>query len=144
MTDNEIIRDLFRCANKDVSFCKECRYRYYGEECCIQLMKDALDLINRQNVEIKDERAKGKMCAEVIARQDKELEYLREIVFTDRTEAIKNLKYEAIKEFAERLIETLEGEYIKATNPLENAQNIVVSTNIKIVDSLVKEMIQGE
>lgn len=47
---------------------------------------------------------------------------------------------EVIREFAERLKELLEGEYIKATNPLENAQNIVVSTNIKIIDTLVKEM----
>lgn len=52
-----------------------------------------------------------------------------------------HIKAEAVKEFAERLKEELEGEYIKATNKLENAQNIVVSTNIKIVDNLVKEMV---
>ena len=54
---------------------------------------------------------------------------------------IGNARAEAVKEFAERLKEELEGEYIKATNQLENAQNIVVSTNIKIVDNLLKEMV---
>ena len=52
----------------------------------IILVDDALDLINRQRAEI---------------------ESLNEIVFMDRTEAIKMLKAEAIKEFAERLKEKM-------------------------------------
>lgn len=56
MTYGDIIRDLHRCANKDVSFCKECKHRNYSNECCIQLMKDALDLISRQRAEIKNLR----------------------------------------------------------------------------------------
>lgn len=52
MTDTEIVRDLFRCATTNVSFCKECGHRNYSTGCCIQLMKDALDLITRQRTEI--------------------------------------------------------------------------------------------
>lgn len=39
----------------------------------------------------------------IINRQKAELDDLREIVYMDRTDAIKNLKAEAIKEFAEKL-----------------------------------------
>jgi hypothetical protein len=42
---------------------------------------------------------------DLIGRQKAELEDLREIVFMDRSEAIKNLIAEAIKDFAERLID---------------------------------------
>lgn len=42
---------------------------------------------------------------EFISRQKAEIEELREIVFMDRSEAIKQLKAEAVKEFAEMLKE---------------------------------------
>ena len=40
---------------------------------------------------------------DTINRQNAEIEELREIVFMDRSEAIKQLKAEAVKEFAEKL-----------------------------------------
>lgn len=44
-------------------------------------------------------------AADIVKSRKAEIEDLREIVFMDRSEAIKNLKAEAIKEFAERLID---------------------------------------
>ena len=90
------------------------------------------DLINRQKAEIE------RLEMVIGAIED----HINPLPFeTDYAKAIRQAKAEAVKEFAERLKEELEGEYIKATNKLENAQNIVVSTNIKIVDNLVKEMV---
>ena len=81
----------------------------------LQSMNQAkLDMIHDLRAEIADEKAKGDMCAEVIKRQDKEIARLeriraelskeiddyKEIVFMDRSEAIKKLKAEAVKEFA--------------------------------------------
>lgn len=141
MTNGDIIRDLHRCANKDVSFCKECKHRNYSNECCIQLMKDAIDLISQQHAEIKDERAKGEMYAEVIARQDKELDDLREIVFMDRTEAIKNLKFEAIKEFAKRLKKKA-APYEVTTAYADEEE--VEAVEVEVIDNLVEEMTKEE
>lgn len=78
-TDNEIIKALNCCA--EAEYCATC----LATDSCKgmdSLMENALALINRQNAELED---------------------LREIVFMDRSEAIKNLKAEAIKEFAQRL-----------------------------------------
>ncbi len=80
-TDEEIIKALELHSNKDVACLDKCPYaeRHF---CGSSMARDALALINRQNAELED---------------------LREIIFTDRSEAIKKLKAEAIKEFAERL-----------------------------------------
>ena len=82
-TDEEVINSLKICANNGE--CKECAINphkgNYGF-CTGLAINAALDLINRQKAEIED---------------------LREIVFTDRSEAIQNLKAEVVKEFAERL-----------------------------------------
>lgn len=68
----------------------------------------------------------------IINRQKAELEDLREIVFTDRTEAIKNLKAEAIEEFAEKLKDIFGYGWVLGG---------AVKTHI---DNLVKEMTEGE
>ena len=50
MTENEIRKALERCsANYN---CGDCPYYYDAEECPDPLMNDALDLINRQKVEV--------------------------------------------------------------------------------------------
>ena len=81
-TDEEVINSLKICANNGE--CKECAINphkgNYGF-CTGLAINAALDLINRQKAEIED---------------------LREIVFTDRSEAIQNLKAEVVKEFADR------------------------------------------
>lgn len=84
-TDEEIIRALECCYTNDSNDCYKCPYT---NECTVEmfcdkkLTKDALGLINRQKAELED---------------------LRQIVFMDRSEAIKNIKAEAVKEFAENI-----------------------------------------
>lgn len=72
----------------------------YAENISLELLKSVRDLITRQQAEIE-------ICAEVIKRQDKEIDELNEFAnerldkFTERYD--RNLKAEAIKEFAEKL-----------------------------------------
>ena len=89
-TDEEVIKALECCSSGKIDGCNDCPLFYVlglnvsTEECMESAISNAIDLINRQKEELDD---------------------LREIVFTDRSEAIKKLKAEAIKEFAERLKE---------------------------------------
>jgi hypothetical protein len=86
-----------------------------------EMLKDALDLINRQKAEIADERARKELCAEVIKRLDKESETTRA---------------EAIKEFAERL-KAFYTEDKRYDRPNAHTMLILLFATI---DNLVKEM----
>ena len=83
LSDNEIIKALECCINTDCVNCPNWSGKWY-RGMCNDFLPNVLDLINRQKAEIEE---------------------LKAIVFMDRTEAIKNLKAEAIKDFAERLKE---------------------------------------
>lgn len=102
MTDKEIIKALEHCAGDGYS-CTGCAYDkldYSGDyHCCDYYLKQAaLGIIKRQQAEIE-------ICAEVIERQDKEIDELNKFAnerldkFTERYD--RNLKAEAIKEFAD-------------------------------------------
>lgn len=106
-TDDEIVKALECCGGQG---CKECPFNCNCATCIMTLQDSALSLINRQKAELED---------------------LREIVFMDRSEAIKNLKSEAIKEFAKKI--KTDAERICDDNYIEDAL-------IKYVDTLVKEM----
>ena len=71
----------------------------------------------------------------LINHQKAEIEELREIVFMDRSEAIKQLRAEAVKEFAERLKSEL------TPYPDVTFREYVSSLTI---DNLVKEFTEGE
>ena len=84
MTDNEIIKALECCKNKR---CVNCPYDDIADtfsECSAKLVKDALDLINRQKAEIEN---KNRQIGELVSFQR----------FCER---------KAIKEFAEKLLST--------------------------------------
>ena len=127
MNNRDVIFDLNRCANKDPSFCKECKHRNYGDSCCIQLMKDALDLINRQRAELKGLEKENHR-------------------FADIGKTYSEIKSEAIKEFAERLKEAP----IKCTVPWlgvttrgefeEHFDGVTLQIR-DAIDTLVKEMV---
>ncbi len=137
MTDNEIRRDLLRCANKEVSFCKECRHRNYGDRCCIQLMQDSLTLINRQKADIEELKSDiailkdSNINLQELYYTEKEKVTQAKQKVTDACKMLKTTKSEAIKEFAERLKERLlwscecEGEFVLKSD----------------IDNLVKEMV---
>ena len=75
-----------------------------------------------------------RLAAEANKDMQAELEDLREIVFMDRSEAIKNLKAETIKEFAQRLKK-------RARMPLGTLYGGMVY--LKDIDNLVKIMTEG-
>ena len=89
MRDNDIIEALECCLAKDLvnDRCEECPNFFMGTRCMDSMLKDALDLINRQKAEIDYWKSKAfDGCME-------------------REQICKSAKSEAIKEFAERLKE---------------------------------------
>ena len=110
MTDKEIIKAFEHCRIK--KNCKKCPLER-TTSCMPILFTEVFNLLNRQQAELVD---------------------LREIVFTDRAEAIKLLKSETIKEFAERLTHTL------VINNEENTDYFDFAYTLETIDTLVKEM----
>ena len=88
MTDNEIIKALEAC--EAINPCRGCPYKKYltGAKCVSMLLKDTLDLINRQKAEI--ERLNIEFQSMRSAANSYKMHY-------------ETAKSEAIKEFAERL-----------------------------------------
>jgi hypothetical protein len=85
MTEAEIMKALECCFKKGLlcESCDECPNMAMGSMCMDNMIRDAIDLINRKNAEIEEKSNR-----------------LREIL-----PIVAELKAEAIKEFAERLIE---------------------------------------
>ena len=119
-TDSEIMKALECCKSENGYDCEECpcqsvTYKQGDGGCCNAVMGYALDLINRQKAEI-----------EGLQRQ------LHEGIDLSDT-ALKVVKSEAIKEFAERL-----KEIYKSYDP--NVGAVYKSALFKAIDNLVKEM----
>lgn len=106
----------------------------YAENISLELLKSVRDLITRQQAEIE-------ICAEVIKRQDKEIDELNELAnerldkFTEQYD--RNLKAEAIKEFVERL-----GNY-KEYRYNENC-DFVPYVKLSDIEKVVYEMVGTE
>lgn len=139
MTDNEIIKALERCSTN--YNCGDCPYYCNAEDCPDPLMNDALDLINRQKAEI--ERLKKEV-------EDKERAYndefcLRKEWQSKCRELLKDkqtTKFEAIKEFAERLKEEMR---LDDDCKYDCAQcHYDCKDYIPFIDNLVKEMTEGK
>lgn len=120
MTDNEIRKALACCSSND---CEHCDYEIREDtktlKCNDNLMRDALDLINRINAKIE--------------RKDKILDsYAFQYgTVTDRDAIIKATKAQAVKEFAERV--KLEFYY--------EFEELIPSIMADKIDNLVKEMV---
>lgn len=138
MTDNEIIKALEHCAGDGYS-CTGCAYDkldYSGDyHCCDYYLKQAaLGIINRQQAEIE-------ICSEVIERQDKEIEKLNEFAnerldkFTERYD--RNLKAEAIKEFADRIIKYIDVGHLRPPTEI-----CLSDLDVRqIIEKIAKEMV---
>ena len=94
MTDNEIIKALEHC---DKETCKDCPNEYQYD-CKGKIMRNALDLINRQKAEV--ERLKHRKTELQIRNQE-----------------LQHEKSEAIKEFAEELEYFVLNEDIEVAEP---------------------------
>ena len=117
MTDNEILKALERCST--TYNCGDCPYYCDAEDCPDPLMNDALDLINRQKAENDSLKVDLAKCS---------------IRLDNLYKTADEIKSEAIKEFAKRLIEKCY-EVFRETD--EMLSPYVTDDDI---DDLVKEM----
>lgn len=134
MNNNDIIKALeCQLGIDDSCNCYGCLYR--EDKSCInaseRILEVVKDLINHQKAELADLKAKNKICAEVIARQDKEIENLSKSVdnYESCLRSVEVIRANAIKEFAEKL----KGE-------LTTGAAMMRGSVLNIIDSLVKEM----
>ena len=144
MNDADIIKALECCALN--YYCIECPLT--ATRLCIpQMSENVINLINRQEAEIVDEREKKEMCAEVIKRLEKE----KSVITADWNELLKDnnrlkellktVKSEAIKAFAERLKESAFECDVSFGFGKEHYTRVV---SVIEIDNLVKEMTEGE
>lgn len=91
MADNEIKKAWECCIPLSERKCKECPYHEFRFRCITQLIKDTIDLINRQNEEI-----------EALKIENQSLRSAANSYKIHHNEA----RAESVKEFAERLKET--------------------------------------
>ena len=137
MTDNEIIKALARCyglAPKDEIDCALCPYCNYDAhtKCCEELIKDSLDLIERQKAEIERYEKEHQEKFDKWLLLDKRTKE-RYAELYDEAKIIVRAK--AIREFAERLKASLD---ISACGySTEEIREDVFNT----IDSLVEEMV---
>ena len=89
MTDNEVIKDLGICGNFEN--CKDCSLSDVGDvdKCIHTLLLNSLDLINHQKAEIE--------------KLNKKVEELSEVLSGSINIKVKEIKSDAIKEFADGL-----------------------------------------
>ena len=144
MTDKEIIKAFECCVSPG---CDNCPYDKYEQlEPCHQiLMKDALDLINRQKFQLDNYshnvRNMSKDFIEqqrVIYRQQAEIERLQRLLqqeYKSTSSLTKKCYKDGIKEFAERLKEFMHTKF----KDLDAYEFEYVTEND--IDNLVKEMV---
>ena len=120
MTDKEIIKALERCLSGKEELCKECplNEKCYGD--IDYLLEFALDLINRQKAEI--ERLRGSTIVNNIMESQK---------------IKREAKFEAIKEFAEKL--KLHS-YIMSDESQTGIINRYSVVTVNQIDNILKEL----
>ena len=139
MIDNEIIKAL-ECCRKRTVFEKcpiDCpMYKFDGD--CFDLMQtDIIDFINRQQAEIESNKAKIKISAECIARQDKEIERLKGDLHDCVREVSRSHeidKNKAIKEFAKKIRQ-------KISAMVCSPDLLTLDDYDKCIDDVLKEMV---
>lgn len=132
MKTDDVLKALEQCVN-GVDSCGGCPL-IGCFECRSVLRVHALDTINSQNAEIADLEAKNKICAEVIARQDNEIDKLSKSVdnYESCLKCVEVIRANAIKEFADRLKD--------AVDEPTKIDGEDIDFIIDIIDRLVKEM----
>jgi hypothetical protein len=135
MTDEQIAKALEQCASEE--YCSGCSMlgrASVGYECMKKVMKDAADLIKRQQAEI--EKLNKVKVFNFTVSDTKEI---MPILFCHE----KELKNEAVKEFAERLTNII-CEKIEKSMSNPNGDNYFITDVYTDIDNLVKEMTEKE
>ncbi len=142
MTDEQIIKALEYCK---IGECDDCPFYDVKEDCEVELPEEALNVIYRKKAEIEKLKSDNKMYRKanrLIASQrdgrDKEIEALQTQMdwltgynknLLDANTALSGeieiCKSEAIKEFAERLIRTADGDDEYGTVFVFNIEDLV-------------------
>ena len=131
-TDEEVIKALDFCLNNETIRCHKCPYRKTAL-CMSVLIKDALDLINRQRAEIERLSHKCDDCAGC----------------TQWICDCANIEAEAIKEFAETVKE-IKIKYalpmlgLQTKDEIERYVDDILLQMRDGIDNLVKEMTEGK
>ena len=138
MTDEQIIKAIENCCG-DIPNCLACSFdedTITCDKCMGKLLKNALDLINRQKAEIDILIRKKETLRDEIEEQQAEIERLREIL--DKRCDVCPAVITAIKEFAERLKDTICDKVNQSLdNP--NGYDYYPIDVYKDIDNLVKE-----
>lgn len=133
MTDNEIMKALECCGELIRNPCSQCPY--FHEKPCLQLKRDALDLIKRQQAEIERLTAQNGVNETCSARKQEAIEHLETELKAMRGAANSyklhygNLRMEIVREFADRLKESL-----------HSVPSVYNSHFGRMIDNLLKEM----
>ena len=169
MTDAEIITSLRACIEKDCDKCANCVINFSPRDCKENVMTLALDLINHKDAEI--ERLQSILLKFVREINNFENKHnidtsdfsLIPILEEEKNNLVKQIKSEAIKEFAERLKEEireiLKDAYGERRKRIENLEQEKIFVGLdavvkycegkihsserlyKFIDKLVKEMV---
>ena len=123
MSDNEIIKALECCIKEQCSNCCNCGNWHEQWNCMTEIMKKALDLINRQKAEIE----RLKKDNEYILMQHK---FQRRPSGDCWNDVIEKAKAEAVKEFAERLKELMQYEAVIYDCHIDNLVKEMAEENI--------------
>ena len=140
MTDNEIKKGLAEHIKRTENIKYGARKITMVD---VELLKDALDLINRQQAEIKTLQERNVVLRGMIDTQKAEIERLieRNFELAEKGEAVciayKTAKAEAIKEFAERVKRHIDVGHLRSPTEICFSELAVVN----MLDNLVKEMV---
>ena len=146
LTDEEIIKALECCSN--YNDCDKCNFEPKDNKkktigCCLEIMKNAIDLITRQKAEIERlESANDEKFRQWDMLAEKAKQHYADLY----NEAKDILKAEAYKEFAEKLEniceEIMEQEWNEKTAPI--SWSYAYAGFIDDIDNLLKEMVGEE
>ena len=140
-TDEQIVKALECCQSHTITDCRDCPNRASGDNCVNELMSNALDLINRQKVEIEEFEIERKKLQDRIVSLFNENEGLQtelqiykqdRMTLYERIELVEKTRTKTVKEFAERVI-----------NLIYSADDINPITEWQI-DNIVTEMTEGK
>lgn len=148
-TDDEIEKTLSLCGRTTTTvYCDQCPL--CGEyECNREIKVLALDLINRQKTEIEKLKSNySKLCEYAekkefeLAEINADISWFREAKISRLAPAIKEIKAEACKEFAEKLKEIVrQNDYLLA-NKLNSIDRGMFTIGFEqAIDEILKEMV---
>ena len=144
LTDNEIVKAIDKCLRADDCHTSECPFfggSKDGWDCQLVALSLARDLINSQYEDLYHALSKNEMLREEIKSQKAEIEMLQgaideqDIEVASLWKRIEEIKYETIKEFAERLKKA------KHITKDDKDGKLHLLIELDEFDNLVKEMV---